>query len=180
MKKSAKVLLYFGLDCGCGNSLFKSRNPKNNWCLSCIFGARFGGKDRGLSTCKPWSKQAAGWIHSFRTLNSCQIFKIKNQKSKTYSGWCPFKGLSNGTTLMQIQSGRTVPLNAREFFFVKHITWSSFVQENPTHISTQLTVIYNRKRQYIIKFQHPSTVSHNCFSCRGNRCVNPTLSIKGQ
>jgi hypothetical protein len=40
-----------------------------------------------------------------------QIFKIKNKEFKTYSGLCPFKGLSNGTTLMQIQSGRTVPLS---------------------------------------------------------------------
>ncbi len=45
-----------------------------------------------------------------RTLNSYQIIKIKNKKFKTYSGWCPFKGLSNDITLMQIQSGRTVPL----------------------------------------------------------------------
>jgi hypothetical protein len=43
-------------------------------------------------------------------LNSFQIFKIKIEKSKTYSGLCPFQGLSNGATLMQIQSGRTVPL----------------------------------------------------------------------
>jgi hypothetical protein len=44
----------------------------------------------------------------FRTLNSYQIFKIKNKK--TYSGWCLFEDLSNGTTLMQVQSGWTVPL----------------------------------------------------------------------
>ncbi len=52
MKKSVKVHLYFGLDCGMMDS---SRNPKNKWCLSHIFGARFGEKDRSLSTCKPWS-----------------------------------------------------------------------------------------------------------------------------
>ncbi len=87
---------------------------KNNWCLSLIFGALFGGKDHGLSTCKTWSKQAGGWIHFWmkrlRTLNSYQILKIKNKKGKTYSCCCPFQELSNGTTLMQIQSGRTVPL----------------------------------------------------------------------
>ncbi len=49
-------------------------------------------------------------MERLKTLNSYQIFKIKNKKLKTYSGWCPFKGLSNDTTLMQIQSGRTVPL----------------------------------------------------------------------
>ncbi len=84
MKKSTKVLLCFGLIAGCWNSLLTSHNPKNNWCLSRIFGAQFGGKDRGLSTSKPWSKQAGGWIHfcmkRLRTLNSYQIFKIKNKK----------------------------------------------------------------------------------------------------
>jgi hypothetical protein len=45
-----------------------------------------------------------------RTLRSFKIFKHERKKLKNYSGWCPFKGLSNDTTLMQIQSGRTVPL----------------------------------------------------------------------
>ncbi len=92
-----------------------SCNPKNNWCLSCIFWARICRKDCGLSTCKPWSKQVGGWIHfcmnRLRTLNSYQIFKIKNKESKTYISWSPFQGLSNGTTLMQIHSGWTVPLS---------------------------------------------------------------------
>ncbi len=91
------------------SSSLSSRNPKDNWCLSHIFGVRFGEKDHGLSTCKPWTEQAGG-LEAFLTLNSYQIFKIKNKKLKTYSGWCPFKGLSNDTTLMQIQSGQTVPL----------------------------------------------------------------------
>ncbi len=42
------------------NSLPSNRNPKNNWYLSRIYGVRFGEKDRGLSTCKPWSEQAGG------------------------------------------------------------------------------------------------------------------------
>ncbi len=49
-------------------------------------------------------------MNRFRTLNSFQIFKIKIKKSRTYSGWCSFQGISNNTTLMQIQSGRTVHL----------------------------------------------------------------------
>ncbi len=87
---------------GCWNSSLMSPNLKNNCWLSSIFGAQFGGKDCGLCPYKPWSQQAGGWIHFWvkrlRTLNSYQIFKIKNRKLKTYSGWCPFKGLSNGTT----------------------------------------------------------------------------------
>ncbi len=52
-----------------------------------------------------------------RTLKLFQIFSTEIKKSKTYSGWCPFKGLSNGTTLMQIQSGRTVPLSLTCLFY---------------------------------------------------------------
>jgi hypothetical protein len=62
------------------NSLLTSRNPKNNWCLSRIYGARFGEKDLGLSTaCKPWSEQAGGLedflhlaAHNFEVLSNIQ------------------------------------------------------------------------------------------------------------
>jgi hypothetical protein len=81
------------------------------------------------------AKKIAAWAHAnrdpnkqedfmsfcmewLRTLNSYQIFKIKNKKLKTYSGWCPIKGLSNDTTLMQIQSGRTVPLISKSFIII--------------------------------------------------------------
>jgi hypothetical protein len=64
-----------------------------------------------LHVFKPWTEQA-------RELDSIlheagqyfELFKSERKKLKNYSGWCPFKGLSNDTTLMQIQSGRTVPL----------------------------------------------------------------------
>ncbi len=55
IKKSTKVALYYGVDCGMMDAI---RNPKKNWCLFCIYGIRFGKKDRGLSTCKLWSEQA--------------------------------------------------------------------------------------------------------------------------
>jgi hypothetical protein len=62
---------------GCWNSLLTGRNPKNNWCLSNIFGARVGGKDCGLSTCKPWSKQAGGWIHfCIKRLRSSELWTL--------------------------------------------------------------------------------------------------------
>ncbi len=74
-------------------------------------------------------KKIAAWAHAnrelnkqedwilfcmkrLRTLKSFKIFKSEIKKLKTYSGWCAFKGLSNDTTLMQIQSGQTVPLKA--------------------------------------------------------------------
>ncbi len=52
---------------------------------------------------KPWSKPVGevGFIFVW----SGSELKLKNQKP------CPFQGLPNGTTLIQIQSGRTVPLN---------------------------------------------------------------------
>jgi hypothetical protein len=64
-----------------------------------------------------------------RTLKSFQIFKIKNKKLRTYSGWCSFKGLSNDTTLMQIQSGRTVPLKTSEN--VVFGLWKKFYMSSP-------------------------------------------------
>ncbi len=67
---------------GCWNSLLTSRSPKNNWCLSLVFGAWFGRKDCGLSTCKPWSKQAGGWIHFLHEVaqNSELLSNIQNKK----------------------------------------------------------------------------------------------------
>ncbi len=114
MKNSAKVPYCSILVCIAEwwSSSLSSRNPKTNWCLSRIYGVRL--KDRGLSTGTVirTSRRIRGLfcMERLRTLNSYQIFKIKNKKIKTYSGWCPFKGLSNDTTLLQIQSGRTVPL----------------------------------------------------------------------
>ncbi len=105
------------------SSSLSSRNPKENWCPSRTFGARFGEKDSGLSTCKLWSEQA-GELEAFLHDAAQNLEVVSNiqhwyEKIKTFSGWCPFKGLSNGTTLMQIQSGRTVPLKVhkREKFF---------------------------------------------------------------
>ncbi len=99
----------------CWSSSLSSRNPKNNWCPSRIF------LEHGSA------KKIAVWAHAnrdpnkqedsrpfcmkwLRTLKLFQIFRTKIKKSKTYSGLYPFQGLSNGTPLMQIQSGRTVPL----------------------------------------------------------------------
>jgi hypothetical protein len=62
---------------------------------------------KNLSVLKT-EQQAGGWIHfcmkRLRTLKSSQIFK---RKLKNYF----FKGQSNDSTLMPIQSGRTVPLS---------------------------------------------------------------------
>ncbi len=82
MKKSAKVQLYFGLGCGMMEFLHASHNPKNNWCLSRIYGVRFGEKDRGLSTCKPWTEQAGGleaFLHG-AAQNFEVVLNIQDQK----------------------------------------------------------------------------------------------------
>ena len=104
MKKSAKCSSILVRVAEWWNFLPASRNPKNNWCLSRIFGIRFGEKDLGLSTYKPWTEQAGDWVEfcmkRLRTLKSFKIFKSEIKKSKTYSGWCPFQGLFNDTTLI--------------------------------------------------------------------------------
>ncbi len=96
------------------NILLASHNPKINCWLSRIFGARFGWKDCGLWPYNPWSQQVGGLdAFMYEATQNFKVFlkfKIKIKK-KTFSGWCPFPGLSNSTTLMQIQSGRKVPLN---------------------------------------------------------------------
>ncbi len=61
MKKSAKVQLYFGLDCGNGGIFYLWAAIQRTIGISPAFvGARFGEKYRGLSTCKPWTEQAGG------------------------------------------------------------------------------------------------------------------------
>ncbi len=75
-----------------------------------------------------------------RTLKSFKIFKSERKKLKTYSGWCPFKGLSNDITLMQIQSGRTVPLilqNCKlqnDYFHIRNNPAANIETLLPSHI----------------------------------------------
>jgi hypothetical protein len=68
-----------------------------------------------------------------------QIFSTEIKKSKTYSGWCPFKGLTNGTTLMQIQSGRTVPTYCQYKYLYNESYSCSLRQMMPTTWSTSWT-----------------------------------------
>ncbi len=68
------------------------------------------------------AEKVAVWAHANCDPNKSEVgtlikytrSKIKNKK--TYRGWCPFQGLSNGTTLMQIQSVRMVPLSQVIFY----------------------------------------------------------------
>jgi hypothetical protein len=82
LKKSAKVQLYIGSGCGMMNFWHASRNPKNNWCLSRIYGIRFDEKDRGLSTCNPLTEQAGGleaFLHG-ADQNFEVVLNIQDQK----------------------------------------------------------------------------------------------------
>ncbi len=56
-------------------------------------------------------KQEVGGIFVWSGSELWSLFKYSTLKLKTYSGcgWCPYQGLSNGTSLMQVYSGRTVP-----------------------------------------------------------------------
>ncbi len=71
------------------------------------------------------NKQEVGFIFAWSDseLWSLQTFKSEIKISKTYSGWCPFQGLSNDTTLMQIQSGRTVLFKLRYASSWSFWTW---------------------------------------------------------
>jgi hypothetical protein len=63
------------------------------------------------------NKQEVGFIFAWSGSELWTLIKYsrsKIKKLKTYNGWCPFKGLSNDTTHMQIQSGRMVPLKKIE------------------------------------------------------------------
>jgi hypothetical protein len=53
LPKDCTILVWMA---GCWNSSLTSCNTMNSWWLSRIFGVRFGGKDHGLSTSKPWSE----------------------------------------------------------------------------------------------------------------------------
>jgi hypothetical protein len=53
MKKSAEGLLYFGMDCGMLEFITLKPQSKKQFMPLPKFGAHFGGKDCGLSTCKP-------------------------------------------------------------------------------------------------------------------------------
>jgi hypothetical protein len=66
------------------NFLLASRNPKNNWCLSRIYGVRFGEKDRSLSKCKQWTEQTGGLdsiLHG-AAQNFEVVLNIQDQKLK--------------------------------------------------------------------------------------------------
>ncbi len=123
MKKSTKVQLFFGSDCGMVKFFTLKSQPKGQlMSLPHFWGTVWRKRSRHehMQTVNRTSRRIRGLFArsgSKKKLNSYQIFKIKNKKLKTYSGWCPFKGLSNDTTLMQIQSGRTVPLILALSFF---------------------------------------------------------------
>ncbi len=70
-------------------------------------------------------------MERLRTLKSFQIFRIEIKKSKTYSDWCPFQCLSIGTTLMKIQSGRTVALNSSVLSLRNSRSWPPYFKMAP-------------------------------------------------
>jgi hypothetical protein len=71
------VLLYFGLDCGLlffFKILLTGRNPKNICLLSCIFGARFGGKDCGLCPIRDPNKEDDKRNFVYEAAQNLEIF----------------------------------------------------------------------------------------------------------
>ncbi len=56
------------------------------------------GRQDSMQTVIWTSRRLDSFLHE--ALRTFQIFKREIKKSKTYSGWCPFQGLSNGSTFM--------------------------------------------------------------------------------
>jgi hypothetical protein len=80
MKKSAKVKLYFGS--GCGMMKFFTCEPQSKEQLMPLPHLWNTEKDRGLSTCKPWTEQAGGleaFLHG-AAQNFEVVLKIQDQK----------------------------------------------------------------------------------------------------
>jgi hypothetical protein len=71
------------------------------------------------------NKQEVGFIVTWNSSELWTLIKYSKWKIKTYSGWCPSQGLSIGTTLMQIQSGQTVPSKAW-CYYPTHLTFIIF------------------------------------------------------
>jgi hypothetical protein len=109
------------------------------------------------------------WIQfcmkGLRTLKSFKIFKSEIKKLKTYSGWCPFKGLSNDTTLMQIKSGRTVPLKSANLKSAN--SWAHSAITNPQ--TSKVCQSTNRKSAIFIWLIRKSQIR------KFLRCSNPQI-----
>jgi hypothetical protein len=129
--KCSAILVWLA-DCWfSSNILLTGRNPKNNFWLCRIFGARFGGKDCSLCPYNPWSQQG-GWLEAF-LYEAAQTFEVfsniqnwNNKILKPIAFDVLFLHLSNGSTLTKIQSGRTVPL--RDYLFMEnHRKYLGFV-----------------------------------------------------
>jgi hypothetical protein len=122
LKKSTKVHLYLGLDCRLME--FFTNEPQSKEQLmplphlwNTVWQKRL--RLEHMPTVNRTSRRIgfnSAWSGSgFWIL--LKIFKTEIKKLKTYSVWCAFKGLFKDTTLMQIQSGRTVPLRVGYLFF---------------------------------------------------------------
>ncbi len=97
------------------NSLLTSRNPKNNWYLSRIFGTRFGEKDRGLSTCKPWTEQAGGLEAGLRI----HIHFIRIQLFRLNTNPDPIR-IQSGSRALMTKNWKKIAAEIFYFFFFKN------------------------------------------------------------
>jgi hypothetical protein len=87
----------------------------------------------------------------YEAAQNFEIFKIESKKKKTYSGWCPFLCLSNGSTFMKIQSSRTVPLKQASTLDT-HLsrprpTFSKFVVSECKRLCSLALIPFRTKKQ---------------------------------
>ncbi len=103
------VLQKCGRDINCSLDYSSCQHPAIQTKIEQHFGGLFhqikvpqpiGGQD-SMQTVIRTSRRLESFLHErLRTLKSAQIFKSEIKISKSYRGWCPFQGLSDGTTLM--------------------------------------------------------------------------------
>ncbi len=126
------------------------------WLMVCLNGWENGLRPlrRFFSSNKPiWRKISIQTVLP-RTIGdriSCCIRNIQDQNNffHTFSGWWPNRDLSNGATIMPIQSSRMVPLKEQchEIFPFWFFSWISFPQ-SPDYTMRAVSNFFENSRRY--------------------------------
>jgi hypothetical protein len=106
------VLWITASEWGIPTSRNRNQNGAVHWQIFPSIKGTLANRKKGFYTNRDTNKQGVGLTFVWGGSELCSLFKyselkLKNQKPNLWD-WCPFQGLSNGTTLMQILSGRTV------------------------------------------------------------------------
>ncbi len=135
------------------------------------------------------NKQEVGFNFALSGLElwSCfkySVLKLKNQKHIVVN--VLLKGLSNGTTLMQIQSGRTVPLKTGPVWVPSEKQcWSSlhsthgYIVKNRTCLSTvKSRVLVVPTREYTVSKTSPVRAQSELGRCWSSLCTGRLTNVR--